>query len=113
MRGLPPAPDAGSPHAHSCWRYLRWRFLRFGQSAASRGSISGTVTDPHGDVIPGAKVTIRNADLASERVVITNDEGHFVTTLLPSGPYLIQVAAPGFTLKKPFASRWASEAACK
>ena len=73
----------------------------FSQSAASRGSISGTVTDPHGDVIPGAKVTIRNADLAAERVVTTNDEGRFVSTLLPSGPYLIQVAAPGFTLKKP------------
>jgi hypothetical protein len=71
------------------------------QSAASRGTISGTVTDPNGDVIPGAKVTIRNADLASERVVTTNDEGHFVSSLLPAGPYIIQVAAQGFALKKP------------
>lgn len=73
----------------------------FSQSAASRGSISGTVTDPHGDVIPEAKVTIRNADLAAERVVSTDDDGRFVSPLLPSGPYLIQVAAPGFALKKP------------
>jgi len=73
----------------------------FGQSAASRGSISGMVTDPHGDAIPGAKVTIRNADLASQRVVTANEEGRFVAALLPSGPYLIQVAAPGFALKKP------------
>ena len=73
----------------------------FSQSAASRGTITGTVTDPHGDVIPGAKVTIRNADLAAERVVTTNNEGRFVSALLPSGPYLIQVVAPGFALKKP------------
>jgi len=74
----------------------------FGQSAASRGTIIGTVTDPHGDVIPGAKVTIRNADLAAERVITTNDEGRFVTSFLPAGPYLIQVSAQGFALKKPF-----------
>jgi hypothetical protein len=73
----------------------------FGQSAASRGTISGYVTDPHGAAIPGAHVTIRNADLASVRAVTTDAEGRFVAALLPSGPYLIQVAAPGFTLKKP------------
>ena len=28
-------------------------------------------------------------------------QGRFVSALLPSGPYLVQVAAPGFTLKKP------------
>ncbi len=83
------------------WVWLALAIPAFGQSAASRGSISGTVTDPHGDVIPGAKVTIRNADLAAERVVTTNDQGRFVSALLPSGPYLVQVTAPGFTLKKP------------
>ena len=83
------------------WVWLALAIPAFGQSAASRGSISGTVTDPHGDVIPGAKVTIRNADLAAERVVTTNEQGRFVSALLPSGPYLVQVAAPGFTLKKP------------
>jgi hypothetical protein len=71
------------------------------QPAASRGTISGTVSDPHGDVIPGAKVTIRNADLASERVATTNDQGRFTASLLASGPYVIQVAAQGFALKKP------------
>jgi Carboxypeptidase regulatory-like domain len=59
----------------------------FGQSAASRGSISGTVTGPHGNAIPGAKVTVRNADLASERVVTTNEDGRFVVALLPSRPF--------------------------
>jgi hypothetical protein len=73
----------------------------FAQSAASRGTISGTVTDPHGDAIAGAKVTIRNADLASERVITANEQGRFAAALLPSGPYVIQVAASGFALKKP------------
>ena len=90
------------------WQSIGFTVLAFSfaahaaaQSAASRGSITGKVLDPHGDAIADAKVTIRNADLGSERVVTADDEGRFVATLLPSGPYLIQVAAPGFALKKP------------
>jgi hypothetical protein len=34
----------------------------YAQSAASRGSISGLVTDTQGKAVPGAQVTVRNLD---------------------------------------------------
>ena len=51
------------------------------QSAASRAP-QGHGHRSHG-CDPGSKVTIRNADLASERVVTTNQAGRFVSALLP------------------------------
>ncbi|HEU4595364.1 MAG TPA: carboxypeptidase-like regulatory domain-containing protein, partial [Pyrinomonadaceae bacterium] len=36
------------------------------------GTIQGTVTDPNGDVVPGATVQIRNVETGQERTVETN-----------------------------------------
>ena len=40
------------------------------QSAAARGTISGTVTDPQGNAVAGAQVTVRNTDFTSARTVV-------------------------------------------
>src|SRR5690348_4544587 len=71
------------------------------QSAAATGTISGTVIDPQGKVVPGAQVTIRNADFSAERTLVTDDSGHFGTPFLPAGNYSIAVKAPGFVLNRP------------
>jgi len=71
------------------------------QSAASRGSIGGTVTDPQGKDIPGAHVTLRNLDFTSTRDLVTDEQGAFRATMLTIGNYTIEVKAQGFTLKKP------------
>jgi hypothetical protein len=71
------------------------------QSAASRGTISGTVTDPQGNAVPGAQVTIRSADFSSARTLTTSDTGQFAVPLLVPGMYTVEVKAPGFTLKRP------------
>jgi Carboxypeptidase regulatory-like domain len=71
------------------------------QSAASRGSISGTVTDPQGDAIPGAQVTVRNLDFTSTRALVTNEQGVYGATMLTTGVYSVEVKAQGFMLKKP------------
>ncbi|PYY10727.1 MAG: hypothetical protein DMG61_20930, partial [Acidobacteria bacterium] len=75
--------------------------LMLAQSAAASGSISGAVTDPQGKFIPGAQVTIRNADLSAERTLVTDEAGHFSALFLPAGNYSIAVKAQGFVLKKP------------
>ncbi len=75
--------------------------IALAQSAASRGTISGTVTDPQGSAVAGAKVIIRSSDFTSTRTLTTSDTGTFTALLLNPGAYTIEVHAPGFRLKKP------------
>ena len=73
----------------------------WGQSAASRGSLGGTVTDPQGNAIAGAQVTVRNVDFSSTRSLVTDEKGAYSATMLTTGVYTVEVKAQGFTLKKP------------
>ncbi|HEY9230732.1 MAG TPA: carboxypeptidase-like regulatory domain-containing protein, partial [Blastocatellia bacterium] len=47
-----------------------------------RGNITGTVTDPSGAVVSGAKVTATNLDTNEVRETNTTDEGNFTLTEL-------------------------------
>jgi len=60
------------------------------------GQISGTITDPGGGVVSGAKVEVINEETA--RVVTTNadSEGNFVVPQLLSGTYTLTITANGF-----------------
>src|SRR4051794_26516521 len=61
------------------------------------GSISGSVTDASGAVIPNAKVTVTNTDQNRvERVVKTDQSGVYSAPVIPAGIYSISVEAPGF-----------------
>jgi len=43
--------------------------------AAQNATLRGTVTDPSGAVLPGAKITIKNTDKGWTRTTTTNDAG--------------------------------------
>src|SRR5438067_4689187 len=75
-------------------------FTMFGQSGTS--TIRGTVTDPQGNVVAGASVTLSNAEKSFSRAVVTNSEGGYVFSLVPPGTYTVQTEAKGF--KKAVAS---------
>lgn len=60
------------------------------------GSIVGTVSDESGAVLPGASVTARNTETGATRELITDAEGRFRATNLPSGPYAITAKLEGF-----------------
>ena len=60
------------------------------------GTITGTVTDPSGAVIPAAAVAVKNTATQSERMLTTNDAGIFVAQFLQPGAYQITVAKAGF-----------------
>ncbi len=64
------------------------------QSAA--GTISGTVTDASGAVIPGATVTIENPVSGLSRSATTDAAGHYQFTNLPFNPYHLVASATGF-----------------
>jgi hypothetical protein len=64
--------------------------------AAVGGSISGTVKDPSGAVVPKATVTAANTDTGVRQVVTVNATGAFSFPSLPVGHYDIDIAAAGF-----------------
>lgn len=64
------------------------------QSATA--TLSGTVTDEQGAVVPGANVTLTDAAKASERAAVTNGEGYFNFTQLPPSTYNLSIKRDGF-----------------
>jgi hypothetical protein len=66
--------------------------------AAVGGSISGTVKDPSGAVVPKATVTATNTDTGVKQVIRTNDTGVYSFPILPVGHYDVDIMADGFKL---------------
>ena len=61
------------------------------------GSIVGTVTDPSGAGVPGAKITITNIDRNSViRTTASDSNGNYVGAGLDVGRYSVSVEAKGF-----------------
>ena len=64
--------------------------------AQSTATLQGTVTDPKGDVMPNAKVVVRNQGTGIERTTQTDSDGNYQVAALPVGMYRIEVQAQGF-----------------
>ncbi len=60
------------------------------------GSISGTVKDSSGGVLPGATVTATNVDTNFTRTEVTNDRGEYSLLFLPVGTYRVEAELSGF-----------------
>ncbi|HEX3086676.1 MAG TPA: carboxypeptidase-like regulatory domain-containing protein, partial [Pyrinomonadaceae bacterium] len=71
----------------------------FGQTT-STGSLTGTVTDPTGAVVPGATVTVTSTATAQEFNAKTNDEGVFTIPTLTAGLYTATISVKGFKQAK-------------
>ncbi|MGH9341472.1 MAG: carboxypeptidase regulatory-like domain-containing protein, partial [Acidobacteriota bacterium] len=65
----------------------------------SQGTITGTVLDQTGAVLPGVEVTITNVSTGRARMVLTNESGAYVAVALPVGSYEISAELPGFKRK--------------
>src|SRR3982074_3328152 len=64
--------------------------------SASSAQISGTVVDPQGAVVPGAKVTATNQATGIGPSVTTTSTGNYVIPNLQPGTYNVAVDAKGF-----------------
>ncbi|HLY15707.1 MAG TPA: carboxypeptidase regulatory-like domain-containing protein [Bryobacteraceae bacterium] len=60
------------------------------------GTITGTVSDISGAVVPKARVTVVNEGTNATREAVTNDDGDFTMALLPPGHYRVSVEKDGF-----------------
>jgi outer membrane receptor protein involved in Fe transport len=61
-----------------------------------RGTILGTVFDPTGALVTGAKITVKNTSTGLERTTTTDDAGNYTVPELPVGPYEVRVEQSGF-----------------
>jgi len=66
----------------------------FGQGTTS---LNGTVTDPTGAVIPGAKLTLENAATAITRETESDQDGAYRFLQVQPGPYRLKVNKGGFS----------------
>ena len=75
------------------------QFLALQQNALAQvagGTISRTVTDANGNVIPNAEITITNVETGIGRNAITNEVGIYITPNLLPGRYGVRFSAAGF-----------------
>lgn len=61
------------------------------------GSIQGTITDPSGAIISGAKITVSSDDTGTIRNITTDASGVYVLGPLVPGNYTVRVEKEGFT----------------
>jgi len=66
--------------------------------AGIAGSVSGTVTDATGSVLPRASVTLREVDTGLSYPAQTDSRGFYTLPVLPVGAYELRAEAPGFEL---------------
>src|SRR6266576_2747152 len=66
------------------------------QAQVDTGSITGTVTDPSGAVVSGAKVTLTNEGTAAALAVTTGSDGSYTFSPVKIGSYKIDATAQGF-----------------
>src|SRR5262249_35330528 len=67
-----------------------------GWTQSDLSTITGTVKDTSGSLVPGAKVGVRNEGTGITREAIANDAGNYTVSNIPAGTYTVTVEASGF-----------------
>lgn len=66
-----------------------------GQGSAT-ASVTGTVRDQSGAVISGAQIVITQTETGFSKTAVSPDDGSFAFSVLPVGPYRLEVRKDGF-----------------
>src|SRR2546429_1757104 len=98
--GVSPSIRTGSQLPSTAWRWLTTvmmlclLFLGWAAMASAQvntATLSGTVSDPQGLPVKGAKVTVTNTGTGAQRTSITDDGGRYNLVGLPPGQYRMAV----------------------
>jgi hypothetical protein len=100
----PKGPAGGSPRVRSLTSatgsLLRWLLLALvclaGAGRSRADTITGTVKDPSGAVVAGARVEITGGALRQAVVLATDSDGKFSAPGLDAGKYSVLVSIDGF-----------------
>jgi hypothetical protein len=68
----------------------------YGQGQASTATLSGSVRDASGAVVPGAKLVLSNPERGFTQTFTSEPDGRYVFSLLPPGTYSLRVEKNGF-----------------
>src|SRR3954463_12239347 len=71
-------------------------FSSFGRAQEVTATITGTITDPSGASVAGAKVTAKDLDRGTDWPTTTNGDGFYKLPRLPIGRYEVRVEQQGF-----------------
>src|SRR5438552_2890753 len=61
-----------------------------------RTSLTGTVTDPSGSVVPGAKIIVVSSGTGLRRETMTGESGAYQIPSLAIGSYTVTISKEGF-----------------
>ena len=67
------------------------------RAQAATATLSGTVFDQTGAVVPGVNIAVISIANAFQRSVTTNEEGAFIVPQLPPGSYIVKAERQGFS----------------
>ena len=73
---------------------LAWAGAAYSQTTFA--SITGTVTDATGAVVPGATITATNVETNLKSTVHSNADGNYTIAQLKEGTYTVRAEATGF-----------------
>lgn len=60
------------------------------------GTITGTISDPAGAVVPNAPVEVKNTQTSAVYTAASSGTGNYTIAELPAGTYELSITAPGF-----------------
>lgn len=84
----------------TCWYLVACFLVMFAGIAAfaqaGRGSISGTVTDPSGAIVPGSQVVLLNKATGAKQETVTSAAGLYSFISLNPGVYQVKASHSGF-----------------
>src|SRR5215510_6627326 len=64
---------------------------------SNRGTVTGTVSDSSGALIPGVQVVLTNNETQAKSDTVTTGTGNYTLLQLPVGTYTLTVEQPGFS----------------
>jgi len=78
------------------WAFAVLAVLTGLSAAQSAGQLNGSVTDPSGAAVAGAKITLTKPETGLQRAATSNASGLYQFLDVPPGDYRLEATAPGF-----------------
>ncbi|MBN1566456.1 MAG: TonB-dependent receptor [Acidobacteria bacterium] len=63
---------------------------------SDRGTITGTIADPAGAMVPNAQIEAKNINTGAVYQAASSQTGNYTIAQMPAGPYQLSVTVPGF-----------------